>query len=443
MYPNLYYWFKDWFGVEVPPLQYLNSFGLMVAVAFAVSAWLLTLELKRKERLGLLKYQEETMMVGMPASISELLTNGVLGFLFGYKILGLFISKSPEINPQDYIFSSQGNWLGGLLLGGGMLYLKWHEKNKQKLAVPEKRSIRIWPHDRVGDIIVLGLVFGILGAKLFDNFEHWDEFIADPIGRLFSQSGLTFYGGLIVASIAILIYATKKEITIAHLVDAAAPVLILAYAIGRLGCQISGDGDWGVYNSAYVSDSSGNVRLAKPGEFDASIQKHESYFLKGIVAENEQLVFVTDRTYPNLKDVPHLSVQSPSWLPVWVMAYAYPQNVNKDGIRMPGITDEHNRTLPSPVFPTPLYESVLGTLLFFVLWGLRKRIKIPWLLFSLYLFLNGLERFLIEFLRVNNMYDVSGGIQYSQAQLIAIGLMSLGFALPFIARYFSKKQTSE
>jgi phosphatidylglycerol:prolipoprotein diacylglycerol transferase len=443
MYPNLYYWFKDWFGVEVQPLQFLNTFGLMVAIAFAVSAWLLTLELKRKERQGLLKYQEETMMVGMPASMTELLTNGILGFLFGFKILGLFISKPDEMNPQDYIFSSQGNWFGGLLLGGGMLYLKWKEKNKQKLAVPEKRNIRIWPHDRVGDIIVLGLVFGILGAKLFDNFEHWDEFIADPIGRLFSQSGLTFYGGLILATIAILIFARKKEISIAQLVDAAAPVLMLAYAIGRLGCQISGDGDWGVYNSAYVSDSSGNVHLAKPGEFESALKKHESYFLRGIVAENDQLVFVTDRTYPTLKDVPHLSVESPSWIPVWMIAYPYPQNVNKDGIKMPGITDEHNRTLPSPVFPTPLYETLLCTLLFMVLWVLRKRIKTPWFLFSLYLFLNGLERFLIEFLRVNNVYDVSGGIQYSQAQLIAIALMSLGLSLPFITRFFTKKQTAE
>jgi prolipoprotein diacylglyceryltransferase len=443
MYPNLYYWFKDWFGVEVQSLQYLNSFGLMVAIAFAIAAWLLTLELKRKERLGLLTFQEETMMVGMPASVSELATNGMLGFLFGYKILGLFISKPPEINPQDYIFSGEGNWLGGLVLGGVMLYLKWQEKNKQKLAVPEKRSLRIWPHDRVGDIIVLGLVFGILGAKLFDNFEHWDEFIADPIGRLFSQSGLTFYGGLIVASIAILIYARKKGIAIAHLVDAAAPALMLAYAVGRLGCQISGDGDWGVYNSAYVSDNSGHVRVATPGAFESSLKNNETYFLKGAVVESNQFVFVTDRTYPTLSDVPHRSIKAPSWLPVWMIAYAYPQNVNKDGIQMPGIADEHNRVLPSPVFPTPFYETLLGTALFFVLWNLRTRIRRPWLLFSIYLFLNGMERFCIEFLRVNAVYDVSGNLQFSQAQLIAIGLMVLGLALPYITRYFPKHKRSD
>ena len=54
MYPNLYYVFKDWFGVEWHSLSFLNTFGLMVAVAFLVAAWVLTSELKRKEKLGLL-----------------------------------------------------------------------------------------------------------------------------------------------------------------------------------------------------------------------------------------------------------------------------------------------------------------------------------------------------------------------------------------------------
>jgi phosphatidylglycerol---prolipoprotein diacylglyceryl transferase len=59
----------------------------------------------------------------------------------------------------------------------------------------------------VGDIIILGLIFGIIGAKLFDNLENWSDFVKDPIGRLFSASGLTFYGGLILAAIAICWYA--------------------------------------------------------------------------------------------------------------------------------------------------------------------------------------------------------------------------------------------
>jgi phosphatidylglycerol:prolipoprotein diacylglycerol transferase len=107
---------------------------------------------------------------------------------------------------------------------------------------------------------------------------------------------------------------------------------------------------------------------------------------------------------------------------------------------MPGITDEHHRVLPSPVFPTPLYETVMGTALFFLLWSLRTRIRRPWIFFGLYLLLNGMERFGIEFLRVNAVYDVSGNIQFSQAQLIAIGLMVLGLSLVFLARFFHQNK---
>ena len=159
-----------------------------------------------------------------------------------------------------------------------MVYLKYREKNKQKLAKPEQRVIRIWPHDRVGDIIIFGLIFGILGAKLFDNFENWDRFIKNPIGNLLSPSGLTFYGGLICAAIAICLYGTRKGIKFWHLVDSAAPALLIAYAIGRIGCQVSGDGDWGVYNSAYISDRPGHVVEAAPGDFEKKVKRKRCLF---------------------------------------------------------------------------------------------------------------------------------------------------------------------
>ena len=217
MYPNLYYVFKDWFGVEWQPLSFLNTFGLLVAIGFVAAAWTLTSELKRKEKQGLLQPREESIIVGQPASISELISNFILGFIFGYKFLGLFFSKPEEIPAQEYIFSKEGSVLGGIAIALLMTGLKWWDKNKVKLKTPEKRTIRIWPHDRVGDIVIIALVFGILGAKLFDNLEHWDEFWAHPIERLFSQSGLTFYGGLIVAAIAVCWYAFTKSIKLASI----------------------------------------------------------------------------------------------------------------------------------------------------------------------------------------------------------------------------------
>jgi phosphatidylglycerol:prolipoprotein diacylglycerol transferase len=444
MYPNLYYVFRDWFGVEWHALQYLNTFGLLVAFSFLGAAWTLRIELRRMEKNGVLQPTEETVIVGAPASLFELLTNGLLGFLFGFKIIGLLWGNPDGLSAADYIFSANGHWLGGLLLGAGMAYLKWSEKNKHVLKTPEKRVVRIWPHDRIGDIVMYALVFGILGAKLFDNFEHWDQFIADPIGQLFSASGLTFYGGLIVASVAVILYARKHRITIRYLIDAAAPGLMLAYAIGRLGCQLSGDGDWGIYNSAYVSDPYGKVVLADTQHtFRAQLEKNKTYFLSGSAADTSgSAVGVTDRTYTQLDRVPHLSVKAPSFLPVELFAYTYPGNVNKDGILIPGNTDEHNRVLPAPVFPTPLYETIICMLLFFVLWWIRRITKYPAQLFGCYLIMNGLERFLIEWFRVNETY-LFLGIRFSQAQLIAMSLMTIGIVVVLFAKRFKPDTNNE
>ncbi|MEO7305849.1 MAG: prolipoprotein diacylglyceryl transferase family protein [Ferruginibacter sp.] len=434
MYPNLYYVFKDWFGVEWKGLSLLNTFGLMVAMGFVTAAIVLSKELQRKEKEALLSPREEMLTVGKPASVSELIINAIVGFIFGYKIFGIFFSMPAGVNAQEYIFSTNGNVLGGLLAGGLLTWLKWKEKNKQKLKEPERRNVRIWPHDRVGDIIILGLVFGILGAKLFDNLENWDDFIKDPIDRLFSMSGLTFYGGLILAAIAICWYASKKGIKIIHLCDAAALALLLAYAVGRIGCQVSGDGDWGIFNSAYVVNAGGKVVEAGPGDYQNQLNKNASYYLRGETYNKDSgLIQVTDRTYESLDKVPHKSFKAPSFLPVWMVAYTYPNNVNNDGVQIPGCTEEHCRALPQPVFPTPFYETIACTILFLILWSVRRRIKTPGVMFGIYLILNGIERFSVELIRVNNTYSMFG-FHPTQAELISTALVLAGIILIIIVK---------
>jgi len=439
MYPNLYYVFKDWFGVEWNSLKILNTFGLMVALAFVAAAIVLSSELKRKEKLGLLHPSEETIVVGKPASIFDLVFNGIVGFIFGAKLVGLLFNRPPEINTQEYIFSLNGNIFGGILMAIILVAIKWYDKNKQKLKTPERRTVRIWPHDRVGDIIIISLIFGILGAKLFDNFEHWDDFMKDPIGKLFSVSGLTFYGGLILAAIAVCWFAYKKGIKIRHLVDAAAPCLMIAYAVGRIGCQVAGDGDWGIPNSAYSSDAYGNLSLAAPGDFEKTIQKNSTYYLEGKVLDSTgKSVFVTDRIYSSLSEVPHKSVRGVSFLPKWFFAYSFPQNVNNDGIPIPGVKEDHYSVLPQPVFPTSLYETVLCTFLFLLLWAIRKKITTPLIMFGIYLILNGVERFVIELVRVNKAYNVSN-FTLSQAQEIALMLILSGIVLIIFAKIKYRK----
>jgi len=106
---------------------------------------------------------------------------------------------------------------------------------------------------------------------------------------------------------------------------------------------------------------------------------------------------------------------------------------------MPGVTDEHNRTLPSPVFPTPIYETLLGGLLFFLLWIFRRKMNRPLMMFGVYLFVNGAERYLVEMIRVNKSY---GSAQLTQAEMIALGLMLSGFVLALFS-YRTQKPVSE
>jgi phosphatidylglycerol:prolipoprotein diacylglycerol transferase len=92
---------------------------------------------------------------------------------------------------------------------------------------------------------MLALIFGIVGSKLFHLFEHWDEFIENPM-MAFSPAGLTFLGGFLLAAFVIFVYIRKKKISFLLIADMNAPGLALAYGIARIGCHLSGDGDYGV-----------------------------------------------------------------------------------------------------------------------------------------------------------------------------------------------------
>ena len=413
MYPNLYYAFKDLFNIDLPFLKIINTFGFFVAIAFLFGAWALVVELKRKQTQGLLLYTKEKRIVGAPATALELLLNFFLGFIFGYKIIGAFITKEALADPQSFILSAQGNVPAGIILGLIAAGLKWAEKNKTKLAKPEERTVRIWPHDRVGDMIVIAAVVGFLGAKIFDNLEHWDSFVKDPLGELLAFRGLTFYGGLICATIAITWYAIKHKITVIHLADCFAPAMMLAYAVGRIGCHMAGDGDWGILNSAYISTADGHVAAATAQQFTDAVAANHTY----LAAE-----------FNGINNVQHLNVTAPTWLPQWLVAYNYPHNVNNAGMHIAGDTSAYNHVLPISVFPTAFYEVVTCLILFFVLWMLRKRFKVAGYMAALYLVLNGLERFTIEKIRVNSKYSF-WGIHPTQAEIISFCLILAGIAL--------------
>ena len=228
------------------------------------------------------------------------------------------------------------------------------------------------PHQRIGDITILAAISGLVGARLFsivESEENIKAFIQDPLEQLLSGSGLAIYGGLILAFIVVYSYIKRKGMKPIHVMDAVAPALIMGYAVGRMGCQFSGDGDWGIVNAA----------------------------------------------------------AQPSWwiFPDWAWSYTYPHNVLNDGIQIEGCLWDYCRQLAEGVYPTPIYETFFSLIIFVILWVLRKRVRIAGMIFFLYVFLNGLERFFIEKIRTNPDITIFG-IEATQAEYVAFLLMLIG-----------------
>ncbi len=385
-------------------LSIFKTFGFLVALSFMGAAWATSEELKRKEKQGLLQPQLKTIETGKPVTRQEYFISILIGFLIGYKfggVYGHFAEVSPD--PMGYLLSANGNVLVGI--GGAALgaFSKFTEKKKRDQEKQEVKTVAVYPHQLMTEIVVVAAVAGLLGAKLFNAFETWDDFIKDPIHNLTSSSGLTFLGGLILATIAFYFYCRMHKIPFKHMCDAAAPGIMLAYGIGRLGCQLSGDGDWGIYNSAYISNPDGTLKAATTAE--------ESRFALHMTGNADYAFY-----------------QAPSFLPRWLVGQNYPHNVGHEGMPIQGCTGEYCSVLPVSVFPTPIYEAIVCIILFFVLWSLRHRFKRTLQMFGTYLILVGVERFLVELIRVNYKYDF-GFIHPTQAEIISVLLVIGGAAL--------------
>ena len=351
----------------------------MLALAILTSAYFLNLELKRKEAQGLFTPTLVKTTIGGPATLTEILFNAVFGFLVGFKLVHIALNfEAFRTDAPSVFFSGEGNWIAGIIGALAFAGYKYWEREKAKLPTPKIKETIVKPSDRIGDITLIAAFTGILGAKFFAIFEELDGLTLETFfANLFSGGGLAIYGGLIGGFIGVVWYLKKHNIDVYHVADAVAPALIIGYGVGRIGCQLAGDGDWGI---------------------DAELPP-------------------------------------PSWwfFPDWLWAYDYPQNVLNQGVPIEGCEHLYCRKLAQPVYPTPIYEVVMAFGIAAILWALRKRLHVPGQLFCVYLMLNGFERFWIEKIRVNAKYDIFG-FNPTQAEIIAVALFLIGLIGFFVLK---------
>jgi len=111
------------------------------------------------------------------------------------------------------------------------------------------------PPDFSYEMALAALVGGLVGSRVYYVIENYQQVKHDLLGSLFSGSGLVWYGGVIGGAIAVLAWARWRRMLNVALLDLACVPLAMGYAIGRIGCQLSGDGDYGKVSSLPTSMS--------------------------------------------------------------------------------------------------------------------------------------------------------------------------------------------
>jgi phosphatidylglycerol:prolipoprotein diacylglycerol transferase len=219
--------------------------------------------------------------------------------------------------------------------------------------------------EKAWDFVFWAVIGGIGGAKLYYILLNYPVLATDPAALILSRGGLVWYGGFLLAAALVIWEFRRSKLPLAKMLDASAPALALAYAVGRIGCFLVGD-DWGRPTDSWVGIA----------------------FPNGIPPTRVDII---ERDFGIVVD--------------------------------PALIEKYGQVVP--VHPTQLYEIGLSTLIFFVLWRIRDHRHKPGWIFALWLALAGCERFLVEFLRAKD--DRFFGL-LTLAQIISLGMVAVGFA---------------
>lgn len=140
-------------------------------------------------------------------------------------------------------------------------------------------------------LVFAAAIGGLIGARILFIAEEWQGFLAEPLRYIFTGAGFTWYGGFFGGAAAGLWVARKNKIPSLIGLDIAAPALALAYGVGRIGCHVAGDGDWGTvtdvpwgvaYTNAIVGWADPNTGIPYP----PGVRVHPTSiyeFLQGVI----------------------------------------------------------------------------------------------------------------------------------------------------------------
>ncbi|HEX3377712.1 MAG TPA: prolipoprotein diacylglyceryl transferase family protein [Candidatus Acidoferrales bacterium] len=192
---------------------------------------------------------------------------------------------------------------------------------------------------------------GLAGSRLYHLLESPKEFFADPLPQLFSTMGFAFVGAIIGGFIALVLLAKRFRISPLLMLDVASPAAAIGYGIGRIGCMLSGDGDYGI-------------------------------------ATNLPWGVAFNPIQPGTLKFGFIQIDHGAIVP------SYGRDVG--GLPLDEIVRVH---------PTPIYEFLVAILIFYILWRLGERVikkRAPdGMIFAAYLVLTGFARFLVEIIRIN------------------------------------------